>query len=610
MQFTFLDMAGKTLFIRDDAERAQWTQEEYSLDLEFPYIANKAISTGQRVFFIDPATGNHQIYEIKQAKTNEPDHYQTIVAENICVSELSDEHMDAVEVTDQTAKKALQDVLEDTLWSVGTSAVNPVSSGDLSRGSVWQAVLQIKDNWNVYIEPRVTLASDGTITRKLDILSTDGIWNGLRLSVDKNMLDPSVTIDDSEVVTALYGYGGTDPNVPTSEDPPEVTFENVVWQETADHPAKPAGQKYLEDPQATELYGRNGRPRFGYYQNNDITDPDVLLQKTWESLKQNSKPAVSIDGTVSDLYRLGYADEPIRLHDNALVEILPAGFKDTIQIIRLTVDLLDPSATTLTIGAYIPNIIYIERKTNEQATGGRGGGGGNTSSETAWREFVTTINAYKDGTGMEIKAVQNDIEDQSKEIEKNAARIEVTYNRITSEVTARQKADGQLQVTFESRITQTANQILATVTNVQDGLQSEIDQQAAQIALRVKKGNVISEINLEPGTVKINADHIELNGEAVAQSLWAQDLQAASLDTTGNINGADITGEDITANGTISGATVSVPGTLSLGNGNHTPSWKSLAVVTAVGVTYGSIDGTIVAKNVESVKTTIHYVGY
>ena len=35
MQFTFIDMAGKTLFIRDDAERAQWTQEEMSLDAEF-----------------------------------------------------------------------------------------------------------------------------------------------------------------------------------------------------------------------------------------------------------------------------------------------------------------------------------------------------------------------------------------------------------------------------------------------------------------------------------------------------------------------------------------------------------------------------------------------
>ena len=61
MQFTFLDMAGKTLFIREDAERAVWTQEEMSLDLEFPFVEDKVVSIGQRVFFKDPSTGNHQI---------------------------------------------------------------------------------------------------------------------------------------------------------------------------------------------------------------------------------------------------------------------------------------------------------------------------------------------------------------------------------------------------------------------------------------------------------------------------------------------------------------------------------------------------------------------
>ena len=46
MQFTFIDMTGKTLFIRDDAERAQWTQEEMSLELEFPRLEDKVISIG------------------------------------------------------------------------------------------------------------------------------------------------------------------------------------------------------------------------------------------------------------------------------------------------------------------------------------------------------------------------------------------------------------------------------------------------------------------------------------------------------------------------------------------------------------------------------------
>lgn len=588
MTFTFLDMAGKTLFVRDDAERAVWTQEELSLDLEFPRIDDKVISTGQRVFFIDPATGSHQIYEVKQAKTSEPDHYQSVVAEHICISELSDEHMDDSEITNKTASQTLQGVLTGTLWSVGTASVNPTSSADLSRGSVWQAVLQIKDNWNVYIEPRVTLAGNGTITRKLDIVSTNGTWNGIRLSVDKNFLDPSVTIDDSEVVTALYGYGGTDPNAKIEEDPQEITFADVVWKKTADHPAKPKGQKYLEDPAATAAYGRNGRARFGYYQNNDITDPEILLQKTWETLKNSSKPAISIEGTVADLHRLGYADTPIKLHDIALVEVNPAGYKEQIQIIRLTVDLLDPSATTLTIGAYIPNIVYIERKTDEKAGGGRGGGGGNKSSQDKWQEFKTTMNVYENGTGMAIRSVQNDIKNQQEEIAIQEAQLEVCYNKISAEVTDRRKADNVLS----GKITVEAGRIEQIVSSVGKNGQ-------------VTAASIVAAINGQSSSVVISADHIELNGDAVADALESQNINVQE------VFAADTTTDDITVyNKATIAQTLDIGGNLQLSNGAHRPSWKQLAVVTAVAVTYGYVDGTIVAKNVESVKTTMHYVGY
>lgn len=588
MTFTFLDMAGKTLFVRDDAERAVWTQEELSLELEFPRIEDKVISTGQRVFFIDPATGSHQIYEVKQAKTSEPDHYQSVVAEHICISELSDEHMDESEITNKTASATLQGVLNGTLWSVGTASVNPTSSADLSRGSVWQAVLQIKDNWNVYIEPRVTLAGNGTITRKLDIVSTNGTWNGIRLSVDKNFLDPSVTIDDSEVVTALYGYGGTDPNAKIEEDPQEITFADVVWTKTADHPAKPKGQKYLEDPAATAAYGRNGRARFGYYQNNDITDPEILLQKTWETLKNSSKPAISIEGTVADLYRLGYVDMPIKLHDIALVEVNPAGYKEQIQIIRLTVDLLDKSATTLTIGAYIPNIIYIERKTDEKAGGGRGGGGGNKSSQDKWQEFKTTMHVYEKGTGMAIRSVQNDIKNQQEEIAVQEAQLEVTYKKITAEVTDRRNADNVLN----GKITVEAGRIEQIVSSVgKDG--------------QVTAASIVAAINGGSSSVVISADHIELNGDAVADALESQNINVQE------VFAADTTTDDITVyNKATIAQTLDIGGNLQLSNGAHRPSWKQLSVVTAVAVTYGYVDGTIVAKNVESVKTTMHYVGY
>lgn len=568
MQFTFLDFAGKVLFIRDDAERAQWTTEELSLDLEFPYLEDKAISIGQRVFFIDPV-GKHQIYEIKQVKTIQPDNYQQITAEHICISELSDCHMNDKEVTNEGCVSTLSGILSGTGWSVGVKTYNPTSSADLSRGSVWQAVLQIKDNWNVYIEPRVTLNEDGSILRKLDIFSTDGVWNGLRLSVDKNMLDPSVIYDDSEVATALYGYGGTIHDQSGKGEDTECTFENVVWSKTATHPAKPKGQKYLEDPAATKAYGRNGKARFGYFQNNDITDPETLLQKTWETLKTVSSPSISIEGTVADLYRLGYADQPIALHDIALVEVLPSGFKKEIQIIRYNADLLDPSASTLTIGAYIPNIIYIQRQTNMDATGSRGGGGGNKSKETEKAEFEAQIQSINAGTGLRFTAFQRDLDHLDEDVKLQEARIDVEHDRITTEVIDRREKDHELS----TKIEQNAKSISLVV---KDG---KVDRASLVLAINGGKSSatiMADEIDIQGvvnalASLRVQCQTLVVDGEATFhESVTADSFQGGEVIVddvtcdTSSLGSADCT--SLTSSGAVSGSSLKATNGVSCGS--------------------------------------------
>lgn len=392
MQTTFLNQAGAVLFSRDDIEQGNWTQEEYTVNATFPYDAGKVIERGQRISFRDPATDNMEMFEVRNVTNIEPDHYQQIIAEHIAVAELSDEHIDEKEITDNTAAQALTTALTGTLWATGTSSVSGTSSVDISRGSVWQAVAAIMANWNCYITPRVTVNAAGAITgRYLDITPAHGVWRGVRLSISKNMTDSAVVYDDTEVLTALYGYGGSVEKAQSGQDDKTetLTFKDVTWTATGGHPAKPAGQTYLEDPAKTALYGRNGRARFGYYQNGDIKDANILLQKTWEALQKTSAPKINITGTVSDLYRLGYADQPMRLHDTAIVEIAETGEIFQLEIVKLDVDLIDPTATRPEIGAYIPNIVYINREENKKSGGGGGGGGGRGQTNEEYDEVET-----------------------------------------------------------------------------------------------------------------------------------------------------------------------------------------------------------------------------
>lgn len=424
MECTFLNAAGTTLFVRDDMESGHWVQEQMNMTADFPFNPAKVIEIGQRIAFRDPATDSIEVFEIQNVANHEPDHYQQITAEHIVIAELSDEHINSQEITDKTAFQALTTALTGTLWSAGNNTASGTQSADLSRGSVWDAVNTIQQNWNVYITPRVVISSAGVIIgRYLDVAPAQGTWRGLRLSVRKNILDPCVTYDESEVYTALFGYGGNVdvPQASGDDITEELTFKDEVWEATPTHPAKPSGQTYLEWPEKTAIYGRNGRPKFGYYQNGNIKSASVLLEKTWESLKQSSDPKISISGTVVDLYRLGYNDQPIRLHDLAIVEIEETGETFCKEIVCNDVDLVDPTGTRPQIGNYIPNIVYINRETNEAATtGGRGGGGGggrgsmtNLEDEDVktWTEFVKTNNqigmvvGYRDGTNY-IKAGQ------------------------------------------------------------------------------------------------------------------------------------------------------------------------------------------------------------
>lgn len=466
MNFLFFSAANTPLFSRDDAESAEHTHEEMSLNALFPYDPGKVIERGMRIGYTD-SLGVFRVFEIRKAKTYEPDHYQEITAEHIAVAELTDEFFPATEWTNINARTALAALLTGTLWSVGNADAaleDQLSSANIGNGNVWQDIRTIETNWNVTITPRITVTASGITGRYLDIAPAGGSWRGLRLSLEKNMDDAAVTWDDSNTKTALYGFGKS-VEVEGQDDPQPLTFADVVWAQTADHPEKPDGQTYLEDPAATTAYGRNGRARFGFYQNADIDDAEVLLEKTWETLKTCNFPDVSIDGTVRDLYRLGYTDVPLRLHDLALAEIRQTGVTLQKEITRYNEDLLNPLNSRVNIGTYIPNIIYINRETAQRASGGGGGSGGQTNAEYQVEEFYTQINANK--YQISLKAAQVDLDSLD--------------DRLTGEI---QVEAGKI------------NQIVTAVGD--DG-----EVTAASICLA---------INNAGSSAKINADQIELNG--------------------------------------------------------------------------------------------------
>ena len=590
MEFTFLRATGEVAFFRSDAEQAEWTTHEMSLTCTFPLDYDKLIEHGMRILFQDPATDAWQAYEIRNCKIYRAAGYQQITAEDIAISELMDCHIsDEIELTGVTAYDALSEVLPGTGWSIGTNDAPNVSMADIGRGSVWQAVSTIRDNWNVYIMPRVTVNASGITGKYLDIIPAKGVWRGLRLAIDKNISDPCVEYDDSELYTALYGYGGTITVGEDTEDQEtvEITFADVVWEKERGHPAKPFGQIYLENPGKTAMYGRNGKPRFSYYQNTSIKEPHLLLEKTWETLTTVSDPKINITGTVEDLRRFGYADQPIRLHDMAIVDVLPIGDPIYKQVTQLVVDLLNPANNRPTVGEYIPNIVYINRDTEDYATGGStsvsgGGGSGSSRLDKEFSEFETEIiqnerniiltarqvNENHDilrQAGMEIDPITGvliyaednenmvgskfrvqsnritaEVEQRIAEDHLLSSRITQTANSISLEVSERKGADQQLQ----SSITMTATQIRSEVVNMDQRLSSRITQTSDAITAEVNRAT-LAEGTLS-GRITVNADAIT---QEVTRATSAEGTLSGRITTTADAVTAEVTRATTAENG-------------------------------------------------------------
>lgn len=375
MQYIFFDKDDRILFRRSDAITAHFVHQELKHTATFPDDPHKPILHGMRVGWLD-RNRNLLMFEIRVPVRTLPDSTVSYTAEHICISELMDEVVQDKRCYGVTASSALSSALKDTEWDVGRVDVDPVGSDNFYWIKAWEAAVKVRSGWGVRLWPRITF--DGTrITGKyLDILSAAGTFRGVRLQLDRNVEQAGVTYDDRNLVTALYGRGRGEV-VGTNEDGEEtygrkITFGDVVWSKASGDPAdKPAGQLYVEDTQATALYGRNGRPRFGIVEFDDCEDKNELLSLTWDELQRRKVPAVTIDMTLLNLREIGYTDQGLALGDLANVIIDPLGVRTQAKVIQLDEDLVSPENTRPVIGDYMSNIIDKMLETKKAASVGQ-----------------------------------------------------------------------------------------------------------------------------------------------------------------------------------------------------------------------------------------------
>ena len=253
----------------------------------------------------------------------------------------------------RTAKEILQRVLQDTRWEVGyIDSTNPVDTNFYYQ-TYLDCIQQIVKLFN--LEVTFTYGFDTRhqqiTSRKVNLYLQQGRRTGKRFEYGSNLLEVTREEDSQNIVTALVGRGKGEEKYDDSTGEPtdgygrRIGFSDVVWSKASGDPVdKPLGQEYVEDPEATKIFGYDdGKPRTGVIVFDDIDDPVELLKATWASLKSSDRPKVSFKAQVTDVGNL-------QLGDTIAIIRHEIGIEYFTRVFKVDHDLLNKNNSTIEMG--------------------------------------------------------------------------------------------------------------------------------------------------------------------------------------------------------------------------------------------------------------------
>ena len=244
---------------------------------------------------------------------------------------------------DRTAAEMLQMALDGTRWSGGTAYDAGTGSTNFYYISSLEAIQKIADLFKLEVVFSISLDpnSHQIVRRLVNLYAQQGERTGKRFEYGNNLLSVEREESSGNLITALIGRGKGEEKYHTADGKPaeedqtpdgygrRINFADVVWSTKNGNPVdKPAGQEYVEDPDATAAYGfDDGKPRIGIEIFEDITDPGELLQATWSALQTLKRPKVSFKANTLDVGDLGLGDTVAIIRHDIKIEYFTRVYK-------------------------------------------------------------------------------------------------------------------------------------------------------------------------------------------------------------------------------------------------------------------------------------------
>lgn len=243
---------------------------------------------------IQSINDTHDFHYFWIAQKNNTDNITTLVGVQSGIEELQKTVVYDQRPQNQLAKPVIDRLLEGTNWRARFIGGNQTRSTNFYYISTFEALKKVCSVWGLEMQFFVEMNGNKVGARYIDFKERIGKAVGSRVVYGHNALQILQEVERTNIYTALIGRGKGE-ETENGGFGRKLTFEDVEWTTPV---AKPKGQRYVEIPSMTALYGiKNAdgtmRPKIGTVDFQDETDANNLLKLTYEQLVNVSRPQVT-----------------------------------------------------------------------------------------------------------------------------------------------------------------------------------------------------------------------------------------------------------------------------------------------------------------------------
>lgn len=238
------------------------------------------------------------VFKVSRVSRN---HEHELFGQHLLFDDLSGQIIEDIRPQKESVVALITRISGNSGWSIANYGSQKTYSGNFYYTSAAEALAKVVSDTGIEIRPHITYSGGHIAQKQLRIYDSYGSDTGRRFVDGVQGTKVIAEEERTPLYTALIGRGkGLEK---TDEETGEWTggytrrllFTEVVWNKPQKPLNKPYGQKYIESPEATTKYGYpDGTPRVGVVEFDQIEDPEELIQATYESLCELSRPKIQL----------------------------------------------------------------------------------------------------------------------------------------------------------------------------------------------------------------------------------------------------------------------------------------------------------------------------